>query len=75
MEILKMYFPSLCRNSTYQCGAANYPVSWEQYRAGNGNMQNFGRTCRDGTAFLQEQYSYKNEAMGMENPKMYCSSP
>ena len=29
MESSKIYYPSLCRNSTYQCGAANYPVSWE----------------------------------------------
>ena len=28
IENLKMYFPSLCRYRTYQCGAANYSVSW-----------------------------------------------
>ena len=28
MENSKMYCPSRCRNGTYQCGAANYPVSW-----------------------------------------------
>ena len=28
MESSKMYCCSRCRNSTYQCGAANYPVSW-----------------------------------------------
>ena len=27
MESSKMYCPSRCRYSTYQCGAANYPVS------------------------------------------------
>ena len=27
MESLKIYCPSRCRNRTYQCGAANYPVS------------------------------------------------
>ena len=26
-ESSKMYCPSRCRNRTYQCGAANYPVS------------------------------------------------
>ena len=28
IEISKIYCPSRCRYSTYQCGAANYPVSW-----------------------------------------------
>ena len=28
MESSKMYCPSQCRYRTYQCGAANYPVSW-----------------------------------------------
>ena len=28
MESSKMYCPSRCRCRTYQCGAANYPVSW-----------------------------------------------
>ena len=38
MESSKMYYPSRCRNSTYQCGVANYPVSWVAvYRAENGN--------------------------------------
>ena len=32
MESSKMYCPSRCRYSTYQCGAANYPVScWVIY--------------------------------------------
>ena len=28
MESSKRYCPSRCRYRTYQCGAANYPVSW-----------------------------------------------
>ena len=28
MESSKMDCSSRCKNSTYQCGAANYPVSW-----------------------------------------------
>ena len=28
MDSSKMYCPSRCRYRTYQCGAANYPVSW-----------------------------------------------
>ena len=28
MESSKMYSPSWCRYRTYQCGAANYPISW-----------------------------------------------
>ena len=28
MESTKMDCPSRCRNRIYQCGAANYPVSW-----------------------------------------------
>ena len=27
MESIKMYCPSRCRDRTYQCGVANYPVS------------------------------------------------
>ena len=45
---------------------------------GNGNMRNFGRTNRHGTAFPQEECSYQKEATGTQNPKqnpkMYCSS-
>ena len=34
LESSKMYCPTRCRNSTYQCGAANYYVSWVAvYRA------------------------------------------
>ena len=42
MESSKMYCPSRCRNSTYQCGVANYPFHGGQYRTGNGNMRNSG---------------------------------
>ena len=28
MESSEMYCPSRCRNRSYQCGAANYPVLW-----------------------------------------------
>ena len=37
-----MYCPSWCRNSTYQCGDANYPVSWGWYRDKNGNRETSG---------------------------------
>ena len=51
MENSKMYCPSQCRNSTYQCRATNYLVSWGQCRDGNGNMRNFGPTNPHGYRF------------------------
>ena len=53
-----MCCPSRCRNGTYQCGTANYPVYGGQYRAENGNMRNFGRTYWHGTAFPQKECSH-----------------
>ena len=38
MESSKMYCPSRCRYRTYQCVAANYPVSWGFNRVLKGNM-------------------------------------
>ena len=56
MENFKMYCPTRYRNRTYQCGAANYPVSWGQYRVENSNLCKFGSTYRHGTAFPQNVY-------------------
>ena len=71
----KMYCPTRCRNSTYQCGVAHYPFYYGgQYRVGNGNMRNFRPTNFHGTAFAPKQCLYHKEATGMEIPKMYCSS-
>ena len=75
MESSKMYCPRQCRNSSYQCGAQTTPFHWWQYRAENGNMRNFGPTNLHGTAFPQGECLYQTESMGMQNPKLYCSSP
>ena len=56
-------------------GPQTTPFHGGQYRAGNGNMQNFGRTYRHGTAFPQQECSYQKEATGTENTNIYCSSP
>ena len=48
---------------------------WGKYTVRNGNMRNFGPTNPHGTGFPPMQCSYQKEATGMENPKMYCSSP
>ena len=56
MESSKMYCPSRCRNSTYQCRAANYSVLWGQYREGNSNIQNFGTANPHGTVFAPKQW-------------------
>ena len=75
MESSKMYCPSRCRNSTYQCGAANYPVSLGAVYGLEWKDAKFGGTYRHGTAFPQEECLYQKEATGTENPKMCCSSP
>ena len=70
----KLYRPSLCRNRTYHCVEAKYPVSWGYYNAQNGNMRNFGSTNPHGTAFEPKQWLYQKEATGIESSKMYCPS-
>ena len=39
MERPEMYSTSWCKNPTYLCGPANYPLSWGRYRAKNGNLR------------------------------------
>ena len=56
-------------------GSQTTPFHGAQYRDGNGNMRKLGPTYRHGTTFPQEECFYQTEATGMENPKMYCSSP
>ena len=46
----------------------------EQYRAKNGNMQNFGPTNPHLTMFAPKQCLYQKEGTGMERSKMYCPS-
>ena len=41
-----------------------------QYRAQNGNVQNFGPTNPHGTAFAPKQWLYYKEATCMESSKM-----
>ena len=56
-------------------GPQTTPFHGGQYRDGNGNMRNFGPTNPHGTAFQQEECLHQKETTGMENQKMYCSSP
>ena len=74
MESSKRYCPSRCRYRTYQCGAANYPVSWGAVHGPPRNMRNFGPTNTHGTASEPMQWLYQKEATGMESSKMYCPS-
>ena len=55
-------------------GLQTTPFFEWQYRAENGNMRNFGSTNPHGTAFAPKQLLHQKEAMGMESPKLYCSS-
>ena len=55
-------------------GSQTTPFDGRQYRVGNENMQNFGRTYWHDTAFPQEECSHQKEATGTDDPKMYCSS-
>ena len=69
-----MYCPSRCRYRTYQCGAANYPVPWRQYRVQRGNMRNFEPTNPHGTASAPMQWLYQKDGTGKESSKIYCPS-
>ena len=74
MESSKMYCPSRCRYRTYQCGAANYPVSWRAVQGHQGNMRNFGPTNTHLTPSAPMKWLYQKEATGIESSKMYCPS-
>ena len=74
MESTKINCPSRCRYRTYQCGAANYPVSWGLYRVLKGNMQKFRHNNLHGTAFVPKQCLHEKEATGMESSIMYYPS-
>ena len=50
-------------------GPQTTPFHGGQYRDGNGNMQNFGPTNPNGTAFPQEECLHLKETTGMENKK------
>ena len=50
MESSKMYCPSRCRYRTYQCGAANYPVSWGAVQGPPRKYAKFRATNTHGTA-------------------------
>ena len=65
-----MYCPSWCRNSTYQCGAANYPFFIE---SGMKICEISGPPIPS-TAFALKQCLYQKEATCIESPKIYCSS-
>ena len=63
------------RNSTYQCGAANYPVSWVTvYSREWKKRRNFGPTNPHGAAYASTQFLNHKEATGMESSKMYYPS-
>ena len=55
-------------------GPQTTPFHGGQYRAQNGNTQNFGTTNPNGTAFAPKQWLYQKEATGIESSKMYCPS-
>ena len=56
-------------------GPQTTPFHEGQCKTGNGNMRNFGPSNPHGTTFPQKKCSYQKESTGMENPKMYYSSP
>ena len=68
-----MYCPSRCRYRIYQCGAANYPVSWG---AVQGPLRKYAKL----RAYQHPWYRVCTNAMviakatGMESSKMYCPS-
>ena len=50
------------------------PFYGGQFRAGNGNMRNFGPTNPHSTAFAPKQWLFKREATCRESSKMNCPS-
>ena len=49
------------------------PSQVSQYGAENGNFRKSGSTISHGTVCAPKQCSYRKEATGIENPKMYSS--
>ena len=49
------------------------PSQVSQYRAENGNLQNYGSTFCHGTVFALKQCLYQKETTGINCPKMYSS--
>ena len=74
LESSKMYSSSRYKTVLTSAVPKTTPFYSGQYRVYNGNMRNFGRTYRHGTAFPQEECLYQKEATGLENKKMDCRS-
>ena len=55
-------------------GPQTTPFHGGQYRAQNGNTQNFGTTNPNRTTFPPKQWLYQKESTGMESSNMYCPS-
>ena len=55
-------------------GRSNTPSRGRQYRAKNGKLGKFARTCGHGTVFAPRKYLHQKEATGMERPEMYSAS-
>ena len=58
MESSKMYCLVGAETVLTSAGPQITPFHWGQYRAGNGNMQNFGPTNPHGTTFALKQWLY-----------------
>ena len=65
MESSKIYCSSRFRNSTYQCEAANYPVSWEavygrewKYSKLRAYQSPWYRVCTKAMVTLKGSYGY-----------------
>ena len=72
MESSKMYCSSRCRNSTYQCVAANYPVSWGAVYGREWKYSKLWAYQFQWYRFAPKQWLYQKETTGMESSKMYC---
>ena len=55
-------------------GPQTTPFDEGQYRAGNGNVRNFGPTNPYGNAFAPKQWLYQKKNTGMVSSKIYCPS-
>ena len=64
------YFSVILMHASTCAGVITTPFHRWQYKAGNGNMRNFGPTNPHDTAFAPNEWLYQKEATGMESSKM-----
>ena len=73
MESPEMYSSRRCKNHTYLCGSAYYPVLCKAVHGREGKLGKLVPTFRHGAVFALKRCLYQKEASAMESLKMYSS--